>query len=249
MKRRIFIISILVLILTVFTILSIGLVVRSSSTYLNDSYSQISIDNEYYIKDSVSECIDYSDTLESSSTEVIGIANNNTDTNDTNSDTINSSTIDNTNSAGIITEYYDIPIDQDIQDLIFEMANYYEFPIELIYQIMYTESRFDQYATSETSDYGIMQLNSMFYDHYAYNIHDSYDYIIEDGFDIYNIPDNVLVALRVLDEWRDICNSYGYYEYADYLESYNRGYGFFDDPSYRNYSNIVLSVELDTYQS
>lgn len=146
----------------------------------------------------------------------------------------------------VTVTYYDVPVSEEDQDFIKEVCQEYEFSEVLVYQIMYTESRYDPKAVSETNDHGIMQLNATWVDSYVEKT-DKFNYVYADGFDIYDIRHNVLIAIRELDYWRGICNDRGYYSEAHMLECYNRGFNFFKNTDYRNYSTKVLSQEIDTY--
>lgn len=136
--------------------------------------------------------------------------------------------------------YYDVPISESDQDFIREICESYDFDEELIYKIMNAESSFNPKAVSSTNDHGIMQLNERWYSSYL-NIEDGFEYIYKDGFDIYNVKHNVLIAIRELDYWRGVCNSRGYYSTQSMLECYNRGFGYFDNTSRTTYSDNVFS--------
>lgn len=136
--------------------------------------------------------------------------------------------------------YYDVPLSESDQDFVKEVCESYDFDEELIYKIMDAESNFNPKAVSSTNDHGIMQLNKRWYSGYM-DIEDGFEYIYKDGFDIYNVKHNVLIAIRELDYWRGICNSRGYYSIQSVLECYNRGFGYFDNTSRTTYSDNVLS--------
>lgn len=150
----------------------------------------------------------------------------------------------------IITEFitcYDVPISDEDVEFVKEVCSYYSFEEELIYKIMAQESRFDSKAISKTNDHGIMQLNARWYKGYL-NIDDGFSYIYSDGYDIYNIKHNVILAIRQMDYWRKQCQSRGYTSTVSMLECYNRGFSYFNNTSYANYSSKVLSQQIPTKQ-
>ena len=59
----------------------------------------------------------------------------------------------------IIRNYYDIPLDHDIQDYMFAECSRYNIPSGLIVAIMETESGFTPDIVSRTGDWGLMQIN------------------------------------------------------------------------------------------
>lgn len=57
--------------------------------------------------------------------------------------------------------YYDIPLSRDRQDYVFSLCQSYRIPCELVFAIMSAESNFDEASVSRSSDYGVMQINSI----------------------------------------------------------------------------------------
>ena len=55
--------------------------------------------------------------------------------------------------------YYDVPLDEEVQDYIRETAEYYEVPMPLVMAIIQCESGFQPDIISSTHDYGLMQIN------------------------------------------------------------------------------------------
>jgi len=143
-------------------------------------------------------------------------------------------------TGGIV--YYDVPISDEDQEFIAMVCEYYDFEPVLVYQIMKVESDYNPNCVSSTNDHGIMQLNARWYKEYL-NQQDDMSVYLED-FDIYDIRQNVIVALRELCYWRDICANKGYYGVKSMLESYNKGFNYFKNPDYTPYANKVLAVNI-----
>ena len=57
--------------------------------------------------------------------------------------------------------YFDIPLDEEMQDYIRSLSVEYEVPMELIIGMIDVESSFRTDVVSETFDYGLMQINSI----------------------------------------------------------------------------------------
>ena len=57
------------------------------------------------------------------------------------------------------TNYYDVPLPNDIQDLIFTECDEEKVPSDLVIALIDVESGFDPTLVSETNDYGLMQIN------------------------------------------------------------------------------------------
>lgn len=60
-----------------------------------------------------------------------------------------------------IPTYYDVPLSEDMQDVIFQCAEDYDLPVALILAVIEIESKFDADAISATDDYGLMQINGV----------------------------------------------------------------------------------------
>ena len=118
---------------------------------------------------------------------------------------------------------YDIPLSEELQQYIWELANKNEISYELVLAVMYLESRFDIGAVNRnnngTKDKGIMQINSAYKEYHAKNAG------IED-FNIFDPYDNIKVGINVLvterDYWRsfDMCEM-DVFKYT--MGSYNMG--------------------------
>lgn len=57
--------------------------------------------------------------------------------------------------------YYDVPLDFEVQDYLFEQCEKYDVPVELVLAVINKESNFKADAISRTSDYGLMQINKV----------------------------------------------------------------------------------------
>ncbi len=62
--------------------------------------------------------------------------------------------------AVAVTTYYDVPLDDYIQDELFALCEEYDLPVALVLAVIEVESGFDADAISATDDYGLMQINS-----------------------------------------------------------------------------------------
>lgn len=141
---------------------------------------------------------------------------------------------------------YDVPLSEDHQEFVREVAAYYNFDEELIYQIMKAESDFDSTAISHTNDHGIMQINKQWYSGYI-DADDGFNYVFDNGVDLYDIKQNVVIGVRELDYWRTQCLDRGYESVQSVLECYNRGFNYFKNTSYTRYSDNVFSKEIPSY--
>ena len=65
----------------------------------------------------------------------------------------------------ITTQYYDIPLTQDIQEYLFKICNEYSVPIPLLLAVIETESGFNIDSISSTDDYGLCQINIINHEH------------------------------------------------------------------------------------
>lgn len=57
--------------------------------------------------------------------------------------------------------YYDVPLDFEVQDYLFEQCEKYDVPVELVLALIKKESNFKANAISKTNDYGLMQINKV----------------------------------------------------------------------------------------
>ena len=134
---------------------------------------------------------------------------------------------------------YAIPLSQEHQDLITNLCEDKPFTPEVIYSIIFVESRFIPTAHNPNSDcYGLMQVNKRYFRHWL----SSYAGVITPAQeDILNPTQNIIAGVNALNEWRLICEAKGYYEVKDWLEAYNKGYTFFSmsNPTY-SYANEVF---------
>lgn len=141
---------------------------------------------------------------------------------------------------------YNVPLADEVKQMIKDVSDYYNFDELLIYQIIYVEtgSTFDIYANNNNTYLGLMQVGP--YGKAYISTGDPFDkYLTVDTYDLFNPVHNVIVGIRMLDAWRTECNKRGYYDTYAYLDTYNRGYDFFSSPNYNPYSDKVLAVQLD----
>lgn len=57
--------------------------------------------------------------------------------------------------------YYDVPLEFEVQDYLFEQCEKYDVPVELVLAVINKESNFKANSISKTSDYGLMQINKV----------------------------------------------------------------------------------------
>lgn len=95
--------------------------------------------------------------------------------------------------------YYqlDLPEDfpyssEDFQDLVRVIADEYQISEDLLYGIMYTESRFTPTAVSKTNDVGICQINLKYWHDFAGETRAYFD-----------IETNIRACCNALIKWRD----------------------------------------------
>ncbi len=58
-------------------------------------------------------------------------------------------------------KYYDIPLDENLQDYIRKECQEANIDMELVLAVIQVESNFDSNVVSETNDYGLMQINKV----------------------------------------------------------------------------------------
>jgi hypothetical protein len=122
--------------------------------------------------------------------------------------------------------YYDIPLSVDFQCWITDLCRDSDFTPEIIYGIMYVESRF-QNINSENNNYcGYMQIANEYFDYYIDISQQAYKLFPEEV-DINNPKANVIAALSALEKWKKVCDEKGYPNMDAYLETYNKGYTYF----------------------
>ena len=118
--------------------------------------------------------------------------------------------------SGVNTsEYYlDIPLSNELQDYIYNLANENNIPFELIIALINVESNFNSTAISATNDYGLCQINISNHGWL------SRTYGVTDFLDPYQ---NVLCAVKMLNSYGITCNNT--YEISKLLMCYNMGAG------------------------
>lgn len=105
--------------------------------------------------------------------------------------------------------YFDVPLDEDIQDYIRELASEEDLPVELILAIIGAESNYDPCAVSKTGDYGLMQINAINHEWLRE------DYGITDIMDPYQ---NIKGGVMILSKYRSLFDTL-----EETVIAYNRG--------------------------
>lgn len=96
-----------------------------------------------------------------------------------------------------VKKYYDIPLSEDVQDFLFQVAEEYNVPSGLIVAIMETESRFTADIISRTNDYGLMQINECAHEWLRQNVGVT---------DLLDPKQNILAGAYILRYHIDYCN-------------------------------------------
>lgn len=142
--------------------------------------------------------------------------------------------------------YFDVPIAIEDQVFIISVAKYYNYEPRLIFQVMSGESSFNRYCVTGYC-HGIMQLHKKYWREHV-NTKDKFSYILQDGFDVYDIKQNVLVGIRELSYWRDFAKRNGYHSIESNLECYfNGGAGYLNRPNRYTYAEYILNQKISTY--
>lgn len=111
-----------------------------------------------------------------------------------------------------IQNYYDIPLDHETQDFMFQECSRYNIPSSLIVAIMETESGFRADVISKTNDYGLMQINACNHEW------------LSNALGVTNFLDakqNILCGIYILKLHLDYCNG----DIRKALVCYARGQG------------------------
>lgn len=105
---------------------------------------------------------------------------------------------------------YDIPLEDDLQEYIWNLANEYEISYEMVLAVINAESSFRADVVSRTNDYGLMQINSRYMDSHAAKAG-------IDDFDPFNPYQSVQVGIHLLATERNYWRSQGLCEEDVYL--------------------------------
>ena len=136
-----------------------------------------------------------------------------------------------------------IPISPEIRSFVREMCKFYDFDEEMIYQMIYVESRFHVDAGQDHACKGLMQVNEKYANEYAKQNNDLYE--IPEDYDIYDPKTNITLGMRFLDYFRNYCEKRGLDGKVDALNLYNRGWSYLKDHNHF-YSDLVLGLSLAT---
>ncbi len=117
-------------------------------------------------------------------------------------------------------KFYDIPLTYEQQKFVADLSEEFGISFELIISMMKIESNYQTDLISETSDYGIMQLNSKNHDFFA-KLSGLKTY------DVFNFYDNVTMGVNYLAYLRDYWIGQGITSqeelYFHMINSYNQG--------------------------
>lgn len=102
----------------------------------------------------------------------------------------------------------DVPLDKDVQEFTYYLADAYDLDFTFVMAIIQTESSFDEDCVSETGDWGLMQINEANQQYLTEelgikNFIDPYDnirggvFILRKLFEKYESPEKVLMAYSI----------------------------------------------------
>lgn len=114
---------------------------------------------------------------------------------------------------------YNIPLEKQIREYIWDLCMKKELSYEMVLSLIYVESKFKYDAVSHTSDVGLFQLNPI-----------NYEWLPElagiENFSPYDVYDNILCGVTLLEYLRNDLKSKGYCEedmYPYLLLSFHMG--------------------------
>lgn len=142
-----------------------------------------------------------------------------------------------------VDEFDYIPMSQSLKDHVKLVSSFYGFDEELIYQIIYIESRFNPTARNGIC-VGLMQVNTKYSPEYL-KINDGLPFEVNENSDVYDPYVNIVVGIRVLDDWRRMGSGRGFKELNDWLCYYNMGWRYEDHGS-NGYDQLVLRTDLSS---
>lgn len=140
-------------------------------------------------------------------------------------------------------EFEYVPMSPEIRSFVREMCKFYDFDEEMIYQMIYVESRFHVDAGQDHACKGLMQVSEKYANEYAKQNNDLYE--IPEDYDIYDPKTNITLGMRFLDYFRNYCEKRGLDGKVDALNLYNRGWSYLKDHNHF-YSDLVLGLSLAT---
>jgi len=128
--------------------------------------------------------------------------------------------------------YYNIPLEEQYQDFVFEMCEKYSVPVDIVLGIMWQESKYDFMAlSSDRSCVGIMQINRIHYDELNKQLGIT---------DLTNPQQNIESGVYIFS---NLVHKYGDYHKA--LVCYNCGENGAKDKLTSGYSNSVMNYALN----
>ena len=99
--------------------------------------------------------------------------------------------------AAPVSNYYAIPLSNEVQDFMFQECSRYGIPSGLVVAIMETESRFTENIISKTNDYGLMQINACCHEWLHNNLGVT---------NLLDAKENILSGIFILRYHLDYCN-------------------------------------------
>lgn len=148
----------------------------------------------------------------------------------------------------VVDEWYikEIPLTKEQQKYVVKVCKEYNFDPLLIYAVMKKESNFTIDCKSETSDFGIMQINSSNFEWLEEQLGKDLKFL--------TFEDNVLAGVYMLNQYREAWK----YQYADdekkhmiyMLNSYNMGvskYKNYVKSRGGNYNSRLYAVDIMEY--
>lgn len=123
---------------------------------------------------------------------------------------------------------HNVPLDIKTQLFVQDLCNKYDFNIELVYGIMYVESRFNNTVTNGYC-VGIMQTDTRYMNTWLRGETWSTE-----------LEKNIIAGVKALASWRGVCESKGIYDNVYYLlGTYNQGNTYFNSPN-NEYAHKVI---------
>lgn len=147
------------------------------------------------------------------------------------------------NAFNSVDEFDYIPMSQSLRDHVKLVSSFYGFDEELIYQIIYIESRFNPSSDNGTC-VGLMQVHTGYSKEYL-KINDGLPFEVNENSDVYDPYVNIVVGIRVLNDWRRMGSGRGFKELNDWLCYYNMGWKY-EDCGSNGYDQVVLGTDLSS---
>lgn len=141
--------------------------------------------------------------------------------------------------------FYQVPFDIEQQLFIKEVCRVYNFDDKLIYQIAYCESKFNiENNIKGLSCKGLLAVSTKYAPSYIKK-NDQFDFLFENGVNVLDFKQNVVLGVRILSYWRWVCKLRNYNSISSVLECYNRGFNYFKNTTNKSYSKWVLNTNIE----